>query len=237
MIVANHQSYLDACLIAAYLPDSPTFAIHSGQAAKWYFKPFLAAVDIFPVDVQSPYSVKRMVEAVRDAGRKLMIFPEGRMTRTGALMKVYEGAALVADRSHAKVLPVAIEGLQFSHLGRMRGKAHLRWFPALKLNILAPVTLAPPQPEGMTPRQRREVIGRALQDVMVDAVFRSKETARTLFSALLDARDLHGAHTPIAEDIVRAADRLWPRGGRFDRAGPCARRCCAGGSACRVADA
>jgi acyl-[acyl-carrier-protein]-phospholipid O-acyltransferase/long-chain-fatty-acid--[acyl-carrier-protein] ligase len=204
VIVANHQSYLDACLIAAYLPDSPTFAIHSGQAGKWYFKPFLAAVDIFPVDVQSPYSVKRMVEAVRDAGRKLMIFPEGRMTRTGALMKVYEGAALVADRSHAKVLPVAIEGLQFSHLGRMRGKAHLRWFPALKLNILAPVTLAPPQPEGMTPRQRREVIGRALQDVMVDAVFRSKETARTLFSALLDARDLHGAHTPIAEDIVRA---------------------------------
>ena len=48
VIVANHQSYLDACLIAAYLPDSPTFAIHTAQAAKWYFKPFLAAVDIVP---------------------------------------------------------------------------------------------------------------------------------------------------------------------------------------------
>ena len=66
VIVANHQSYLDACLIAACLPDSPTFAIHTAQAAKWYFKPFLAAVETFPVDVQSPYSVKRMVEAVRD---------------------------------------------------------------------------------------------------------------------------------------------------------------------------
>ena len=77
VIVANHQSYLDACLIAACLPDSPTFAIHTAQAAKWYFKPFLAAVETFPVDVQSPYSVKRMVEAVRDHGRKLMIFPEG----------------------------------------------------------------------------------------------------------------------------------------------------------------
>ena len=42
VIVANHQSYLDACLIAAYVPDSPTFAIHTSQAAKWYFKPFLA---------------------------------------------------------------------------------------------------------------------------------------------------------------------------------------------------
>ena len=204
VIVANHQSYLDACLIAAYLPDSPTFAIHTAQAAKWYFKPFLAAVETFPVDVQSPYSVKRMVEAVRDHGRKLMIFPEGRMTRTGALMKVYEGAALVADKSHAKVVPISIEGLQFSRLGRMRGRLHLRWFPRLRLNILPPVTLAPSQSKDLTPRQRREVIGRALQDVMVDAVFRSKETGKSLFSALLDARQAHGARTLIAEDIQRA---------------------------------
>ena len=42
VIVANHQSYLDALLIAAYVPDSPTFAIHTSQAAKWYLKPFLA---------------------------------------------------------------------------------------------------------------------------------------------------------------------------------------------------
>ncbi len=86
-------------------------------------------VETFPVDVQSPYSVKRMVEAVRDHGRKLMIFPEGRMTRTGGLMKVYEGAAMVADKSHATVVPICIEGLQFSRFSRMRGRLRLRWFP------------------------------------------------------------------------------------------------------------
>ncbi|MEJ0019461.1 MAG: acyl-[ACP]--phospholipid O-acyltransferase [Acetobacteraceae bacterium] len=203
VIVANHQSYLDACLIAAYLPDSPTFAIHTSQVAKWYFKPFLAAVRTFPVDVQSPYAIKRMVEAVRDQGRKLMIFPEGRITRTGALMKVYEGAALVADKSHAKIVAISIEGLQFSRLGHMQGRARLRWFPRLRLNIHPPVTLAPPDSDDLTPRQRREVTGRALQDVMVDAVFRSKDTGRSLFRALLDAHDLHGAKTPIAEDIAR----------------------------------
>ena len=74
-----------------------------------------------------------------------MIFPEGRMTRTGALMKVYEGAAMVADRSHAKVVPICIEGLQFSHLGRMRGKAASALVSRrFELNILPPVTLAPP---------------------------------------------------------------------------------------------
>jgi acyl-[acyl-carrier-protein]-phospholipid O-acyltransferase/long-chain-fatty-acid--[acyl-carrier-protein] ligase len=203
VIVANHQSYLDACLIAAYVPDSPTFAIHTTQAAKWYFKPFLAAVETFPVDVQSPYSVKRMVEAVRDHGRKLMIFPEGRMTRTGGLMKVYEGAAMVADRSRAWVVPICIEGLQFSHLGRMHGRLRLRWFPPVRLNILPSVMLAPAHSEDLTPRQRREVTGRALRDVMVDAVFRSKETGKSLFTALLDARDAYGARTVIAEGIER----------------------------------
>jgi acyl-[acyl-carrier-protein]-phospholipid O-acyltransferase/long-chain-fatty-acid--[acyl-carrier-protein] ligase len=203
VIVANHQSYLDACLIAAYLPDNPTFAIHTAQAAKWYFKPFLAAVDTFAVDVQSPFSVKRMVEAVRDHGRKLMIFPEGRMTSTGALMKIYEGAAMVADKAQAQVVPISIEGLQFSRFGRMRGRLRLRWFPPLRLSILPPVTLAPVHSQGLTPRQRRAVSGRALLDVMVDAVFHSKDTDKSLFWALLDARELHGRRTAIAEDIDR----------------------------------
>ena len=106
VIVANHLSFMDACLIACYLPDSPTFAVHSRTAELFWAKPFLAAVDIFKVDVQSPYSIKRMVEAVRDDGRKLMIFPEGRLTKTGALMKVYEGAGVVADKARAMVLPI-----------------------------------------------------------------------------------------------------------------------------------
>ncbi len=203
VIVSNHQSYADACLIAAFLPDSPTFAINTAQAAKWWVKPFISAVDVFPVDLLKPYALKRMVEAVRDHGRKLMIFPEGRMTRTGALMKVYEGAGLVADKAHAKILPVAVEGLQFSYMGRMGGRQHLRWFPRLKLVILPPVDLTPPDAETLTHRKRREAIGRALQDVMVNAVFRSKNIDRPLFAALLDARHAHGGKTPIAEDIQR----------------------------------
>jgi len=38
---------------------------------------------------------------------------------------------------------------------------------------------------------------------MVDSVFRGKDTGRTLFSAILDARRVHGGRTLIAEDIQR----------------------------------
>jgi len=204
VIVSNHQSYFDACLIAAFLPDNPTFAIDTAQTRQWWAKPFLKAVDTFPVDARSPYSLKRMIEAVRDHGRKLMIFPEGRLTRTGALMKVYEGAGLVADKAHARILPISIDGPRFSHLGRMAGRTHRRWFPPLTVNIHPSVDLTPVDAGSMPPRERRVAIGRGLQDVMVYAVFRSQNIDRTLFGAILDAARTHGGSTVIAEDIARA---------------------------------
>ena len=204
VIVSNHQSYFDACLVAAFLPDNPTFAINTAQARTWYIKPFLKAVETFPVDVQSPYALKRMVEAVRDHGRKLMIFPEGRLTRTGALMKVYEGAGLVADKAHARILPISIEGPRFSRLGKMGARAHRRWFPPLTVHIWPSVDLTPPDASALSPRERRMAVGQALQDVMVNAVFRAKPIDRTLWTAILDAADTHGRKTPIAEDIARA---------------------------------
>ncbi|HEX3996788.1 MAG TPA: acyl-[ACP]--phospholipid O-acyltransferase [Acetobacteraceae bacterium] len=203
VIVSNHQSYFDACLIAAFLPDSPTFAVDTGQFKKWWAKPFLNAVDTFPVDAQSPYTLKRMIEAVRDHDRKLMIFPEGRLTRTGALMKVYEGAGLVADKAHARILPISIDGPRFSHLGKVASRIHRRWFPALTVNIWPSVDLTPVNAETLTPRERRMAIGRALQDVMVDAVFRSQNIDRTLFGAILEAAHTHGKSTIIAEDTAR----------------------------------
>jgi acyl-[acyl-carrier-protein]-phospholipid O-acyltransferase / long-chain-fatty-acid--[acyl-carrier-protein] ligase len=133
-----------------------------------------------------------------------MIFPEGRLTRTGALMKVYEGAGLVADKAHARILPISIDGPRFSPFGKMIGRNRRRWFPPLTVNIWPSVDLTPPHAEAMTPRGRRMAIGRALQDVMVDSVFRSQNVDRALFAALLDAAAVHGGATVIAEDINRA---------------------------------
>ncbi|MCR0985077.1 acyl-[ACP]--phospholipid O-acyltransferase [Roseomonas populi] len=203
VIVSNHLSFADACLIACYLPRSPTFAVNTAIADRWWTRPFLAAVEVFKVDIASPFAIKRMVEAVRDGGRQLMIFPEGRLTKTGALMKVYEGAGVVADKSGAKVLPISIQGLQFTRLSRLKGRLPMRWFPRLSITILPAVELRPEGAAEMTPRKRREAVGLALGDLMTDAVYRSKPVDRTIFEALLDARDLHGGGTPIAEDIAR----------------------------------
>ena len=203
VIVSNHLSFADACLIACYLPDGPAFAIHTRMAATWWAKPFLAAVDTFEVDLQSPYAVKRMVEAIRDDGRKLMIFPEGRLTKTGSLMKIYPGAALVAAKTGARIVPLHIDGLQYTRLSRMRGKLPMRWFPRLALTVHPAVDALPEHHEDLSPRAARAVSGRRLHDAMVEAAFLSRDVDKTLWTAFLDAKDLNGSRTPIVEDVAR----------------------------------
>ena len=45
LIVANHLSFLDALLIAVFLPEKPMFAVNTYIANKWWMKPFLAISD------------------------------------------------------------------------------------------------------------------------------------------------------------------------------------------------
>lgn len=198
--VANHQSFADGVFVAAFLPGAPVFAVNVHTARRWWAKPFLAAVRNFPVDPANPFSTKTMVRAVQD-GAQLVVFPEGRLTKTGGLMKIYEGAGLVADKAGAILVPIRIDGMQFTPLSRMRNKLPIRWFPRLSLTVLPPVTLEiDPELRG---RARRCAAGVALRDIMERAGFTAANTDRSLFGALLDARDRFGAKMLIAEDTAR----------------------------------
>ncbi len=200
VIVVNHQSFADGCFVAAFLPGTPTFAVNVHTARRWWARPFLAAVRTFPVDPANPFSTKTMVRAVRDGGT-LVVFPEGRITKTGSLMKVYEGAGMVADKAAAVIVPVRIDGLQFTRLSRMGGRAPRRWFPRLSMTVLPPVAVAvDPELRG---RPRRRAVGTVLQEVMEHTGFATANTDRSLFGALLDASHRFGPSMPVIEDVAR----------------------------------
>ncbi len=200
VIVVNHQSFLDGCFLAAFLPHTPTFAVNIHTARRWWMRPFLTAIHYFPIDPMNPFNARTMVQAVR-LGQQLVVFPEGRITTTGALMKVYEGAGMIADKAGASVVPVRIDGLQFTKFSRMKGIVARRWFPRLSMAILPPVTLhADPALAG---RARRRAMGAVLQEVMEQSNFSTAQTGHSLFAALLDAQDRYGATMPILEDTAR----------------------------------
>ncbi len=198
LIVANHLSFLDAVLIAAYVPDDLTFAIDTHIAKHRLIRFFLSLARTYPMDPTNPLAIRALVGEVR-RGTKVVIFPEGRLTVTGALMKVYEGPGLVADKAGAVVLPVRLEGAQYPPFSRMRGKVRIRWFPKISVSFLPPERFE--IPEGLAGRRRRQYVSDRLYDLMTDMMFESSDRERTLFQSLIDARHTHGAGHLVLEDV------------------------------------
>jgi acyl-[acyl-carrier-protein]-phospholipid O-acyltransferase/long-chain-fatty-acid--[acyl-carrier-protein] ligase len=200
VVVVNHVSFLDAVLLATFLPVKPLFAINTQIAEAWWIKPFLRLVDAFPMDPTNPMATKSLIKAVKE-DRHCVIFPEGRITVTGALMKVYEGPGMIADKADAMLVPIRIDGAQYTPFSRLKGKVRIRWFPKITITIMPPRRFE--IPKETVGRERRQLAGIKLHDVMSEMVFETCDRHQTLFKALLEAQSVHGAKHPIAEDIER----------------------------------
>lgn len=200
LIVSNHTSFLDPLLLGVFLPDNITFAINTEIAERWWIKPFLSLSHVFPMNPTQPLSLKALIHHLHDK-TKTVIFPEGRITVTGSLMKIYDGTGMVADRSGASILPVRIYGAEFTPFSRLKNIIRLRWFPKITIQIL-PHTIIQADPE-LKGRSRRKYCGKVLADLMSEMMFATSKHQQTIFSALIDARSIHGGKHTIAEDLER----------------------------------
>ncbi len=198
LIVANHLSYLDAILLAVFLPEKPIFIINTYVAEKLWVKPWLRFVEFYTVDPAHPISAKLIVKRLR-AGAKCVVFPEAKLTMTGSLAKIYEGPGMLASQSGAKILPVRIDGVQYSIFSALPNKVRAKLLPKVTMTILPPCSLA----TDLVGRERRQASARELYDLMSAMMFDSSEYQKTLFTSLLDARHIYGAKHDVVVDIEK----------------------------------
>ncbi len=200
VIVANHVSLLDGILLWLFLPINVTFAINFFIAQKWWASWVPLFTRVFLVDPTQPMAIKSLIEYIA-TNQHCVIFPEGRITTTGGLMKIYEGPGLIADHTQALLLPIHIEGAQFSIFSQLSGKLKLHLLPKIQL------TIAPPQyltvPTDLKGRQRRKALSEQLYDIMCETAFSSKNLNKTLFESLIEAQKNYGKRQIIIEDISR----------------------------------
>lgn len=198
IIAMNHVSFLDAPIAMSLLPKRPVFAVDVAISRQWWIQPFLPFVRTMALDPLKPMALRTIINAVRD-GDMLVIFPEGRITLTGSLMKVYDGAAMIADKSDAMVVPVRIEGPEKTIFSRLKDtQVRRRLFPKITVTILEPMKLnVDPELKG---RKRRLAAGAALYDVMSNLMFRTARTDRTVIEAVIEAAKDNGGKWPAIED-------------------------------------
>ena len=122
LLLSNHQTLIDSFLIGlvAYYPKSwikPRYMPWNPAAVENFYRtPILRwlAYNLRCIPVQEG---RRDTMALREMSERLpsgvmVLFPEGTRTRKGGVRDGRPGAGVVALRTKARVIPVAVEGMQ-----------------------------------------------------------------------------------------------------------------------------
>lgn len=202
LIIANHESFLDGLLIGLYLPFRATFVIHTTVLDNWFFRQCFRFIPYLAVDHTSPLGIKKIIRLI-ESGEPVLIFPEGRISTTGSLMKVYEGPGFVAAKTGATILPVRIRGAANSYFGRLPEDFPRKRIPRIDLHFMPTTQIE--MPVAALGKQRRKLAGEAMRRIMQEMLAAS-QPAGTLFGALIDAIELHGRKVPLIEDMKQTHD-------------------------------
>jgi acyl-[acyl-carrier-protein]-phospholipid O-acyltransferase/long-chain-fatty-acid--[acyl-carrier-protein] ligase len=188
LLLPNHTSWLDWLFLWCCLEDDWKFVTSSVTAE---LSPLHKAIMVnrytFPIDTASPYSVKRMAEYLQ-AGGRLVLFPEGRLSLTGTLMKLFDGTGFLLFKTHAKVITCYL-----------RGASRLPLSPNPNLKLLFPAVtvhfsevLSPPEPIETSATHARALLTSWIRAKMLDQQFQTEMEfgSQNLLNAISDAERL-----------------------------------------------
>ncbi|HEY5803665.1 MAG TPA: MFS transporter [Lysobacter sp.] len=138
LIVCNHVSYMDALILAASIPRPVRFVMYykifNIPVMSWIFRT-AKAIPIAGAR-EDPELMRRAfdeIDAVLAEGELVCIFPEGGLTRDGAIAPFKSGVERILERRPVPVVPMALRNMWTSmwsrrdgRLGRMRVPRRLR---------------------------------------------------------------------------------------------------------------
>src|SRR6478735_3774577 len=170
LLLPNHSSWWDWLLIGVCLEKDWRFVTsYESAQTSWFHKKVMINSRTFPVDINSAYAVKHMAEYLQKGGR-LVMFPEGRLSRTGSLMKLFDGTGFLMFKTEAKVITAYIRDANRLPLSPNPGTK--RWFPKISVHFSRLLTPPPSPPESVSDSRAR--LTNWLYDQMVKQQFETE---------------------------------------------------------------
>jgi 1-acyl-sn-glycerol-3-phosphate acyltransferase len=167
ILVCNHVSFIDPVLLMAASPRPIRFImdheIFKLPVLGWFFR-LAKAIPIAPQKVDARIYEQAFARArqVLDDGDLLCIFPEGAISRDGALGEFKGGVMRLLETNPVPVIPLALQNLWGSFFSRAGGKAMSRPFRRGLFNRVGLVAGAPIAAPAVTPAALRERVGALL---------------------------------------------------------------------------
>jgi acyl-[acyl-carrier-protein]-phospholipid O-acyltransferase/long-chain-fatty-acid--[acyl-carrier-protein] ligase len=155
LIVCNHISYSDGAILAANLPRRGRFLVYRTYVDMPVIGFFLRAAGVIPVAAEDKRSalvasIDAAVTAAK-AGEIVVIFPEGKLSRSGQLDTFRSGMERIAGRAGVPIVPAHLHGLWRTVLSRAENPVFPRPLRAVELRIGKPL---PPDTTANEARQR-----------------------------------------------------------------------------------
>jgi acyl-[acyl-carrier-protein]-phospholipid O-acyltransferase/long-chain-fatty-acid--[acyl-carrier-protein] ligase len=167
LLIPDHLSWLDWLFLWVCLDEDWKFVTSSVSAQmNWLFRALMVNKYTLPVDTNSPYAVKHMAEFLKGGGR-LVLFAEGRLSRTGTLMKVFDGTGFLIFKTKAKVVTAYLRGA--GSLPYSPNPGRKKCFPKVSAHFSARLTA--PELGEISTGHARERLTHWLRDQMVRQQF------------------------------------------------------------------
>lgn len=163
VVCCNHRSLLDPPVIACYMKPKLRFMAKAELFKIPVFSAIIRACGAFPVN-RGGMSMETMKTAIRQLkdGNNLLVFPEGTRQKSGVLGEGKKGAASLALRSGASILPVAIVG-------------EYRLFRPFKVVFGKPFDAAESVAE-LPPAERGDALTKKIMDSIQDLIDRNSSS-------------------------------------------------------------
>jgi 1-acyl-sn-glycerol-3-phosphate acyltransferase len=113
ILCPNHTSVLDSFLLPVTLPRRITYVGKAEYLDSWKTRFLFPALGMIPIDRAGGEASRRALDlaaGVLDDGELFGIYPEGTRSRDGRLHKGHTGAARLALRTGAPLVPVGLVG-------------------------------------------------------------------------------------------------------------------------------